>query len=113
MTVVSGAELSESSAGSGELVALDVATGKVEWKKQLPQPAYGAPTVVNDLVFETTFDGVVYALDAKSGGEVWQATLPAGINTGVVANGEFLIAPAGLPIAEGQTPEIVAFRLPG
>lgn len=113
MTVVSGAELSESSAGSGELVAIDLASGKVAWKKSLPQPAYGAPTVVNDLVFETTFDGVIYALDAKSGGEVWQAALPAGINTGVVANGEFLIAPAGLPIAEGQVPEIVAFRLPG
>jgi outer membrane protein assembly factor BamB len=113
MTVVSGEELSESSAGSGELVAIDLASGKVDWTKKLPQPAYGAPTVVNDLVFETTFDGVIYALDSKSGGEVWQATLPAGINTGVVANGEFLIAPAGLPIAEGQVPEIVAFRLPG
>jgi alcohol dehydrogenase (cytochrome c) len=113
MTVVSGEELSESSAGSGELVAIDLADGKVAWKKTLPQPAYGAPTVVNDLVFETTFDGVVYGLDAKSGGEVWQATLPAGINTGVVANGDFLIAPAGLPVAEGQEPKIVAFRLPG
>jgi outer membrane protein assembly factor BamB len=113
MTVVSGEELSESSAGSGELVAIDLANGKVAWTKNLPQPAYGAPTVVNDLVFETTFDGVVYGLDAKSGGEVWQATLPAGINTGVVANGDFLIAPAGLPIAEGQEPKIVAFRLPG
>ena len=34
--------------------------------KKLPQPAYGAPTVVNDLVFATTFEGGVYALDAKS-----------------------------------------------
>jgi alcohol dehydrogenase (cytochrome c) len=113
MTVVSSSELSESSAGTGELVALDLASGKVEWKKKLPQPAYGAPTVVNDLVFATTFDGSVYALDAKSGGEVWQAALPSGINTGVMADGEFLIAPAGLPVAEGQTAEIVAFRLGG
>jgi outer membrane protein assembly factor BamB len=69
--------------------------------------------VVNDLVFETTFDGIVYALDAKSGGEVWQATLPAGINTGVLVSGEYLLAPAGLPIAEGQVAELVAYRLGG
>jgi outer membrane protein assembly factor BamB len=69
--------------------------------------------VVNDLVFATTFDGAVYALDTKTGGEVWQATLPAGINTGVAVSGEFLIAPAGLPLAEGQTAQVVAYRLPG
>ena len=47
----------------------------------LAQPAYGAPIVVNDLVFVTTFDGIVYGLDTKTGGEVWQASLPAGINS--------------------------------
>ena len=113
MTVVSGSELSESSASTGELVALDLANGKFKWKKKLPQAAYGAPTVVNDLVFETTFDGIVYALDAKSGGEVWQATLPAGTNAGVMANGEYLVAPAGLPVAEGQVAELVTYRLGG
>lgn len=113
MTVVSGSEITESSGASGEMVALDAATGKFVWKKQLPQPAYGAPTVVNDLVFATTFDGVVYALDLNSGGEVWQASLPAGTNVGVMASGEYLIAGAGLPLAEGQVPQIVAFKLPG
>ncbi len=113
MTVVSPSEISESSASTGELVALDVASGKVEWKKQLPLPVYGAPTVVNDLVFATTVEGTVYGLDAKSGGEVWQASLPAGINVGVMVNGDTLIAPAGLPIAEGQVAEMVAYRLGG
>jgi outer membrane protein assembly factor BamB len=113
MTVASSSEVTESSSATGEMVALDLASGKVEWKKQLPQPAYGAPTVVNDLVFATTFDGVVYALDAKSGGEVWQASLPAGMNVGVMVSGDTVIAPAGLPLAEGQTPQIVAYRLPG
>ncbi len=113
MTIVSPSELSESSAATGELVALDLATGKIEWKKKFPQPAYGAPTVVNDLVFATTAEGTVYGLDAKSGGEVWQATLPAGSNAGVMPNGEYLIAPAGLPVAEGQVAELVAYRLGG
>jgi outer membrane protein assembly factor BamB len=113
MTVVSGSEVSESSAASGEVAALDLASGKVMWTKKLPGPAYGAPTVVNDLVFQTTAEGTVYGLDAKSGGEVWQASLPAGSNAGVMINGEFLIAAAGLPVAEGQVAELVAYKLGG
>jgi outer membrane protein assembly factor BamB len=69
--------------------------------------------VVNDLVFATTVDGNIYGLDTKSGGEVWQAALPAGSNAGVMPSGEHLIAGAGLPVAEGQVPEIVAYRLGG
>jgi outer membrane protein assembly factor BamB len=113
MTVVSGSEISESSGATGEMVALDIASGKVKWTAKLPQPAYGAPTVVNDLVFETTADGAIYGLDAKSGGEVWQAALPAGTNAGVMVNGEYLIAAAGLPMVEGQVPEMVAYKLGG
>ena len=37
--------------------------------------------------------------------------LPAGSNTGVAVSGNTLIAPAGLASAEGQTPELVAYRL--
>ena len=39
---------------------------------------------------------------AESGGEVWQAALPAGTNAGVMVSGDMLLAPAGLPLAEGQ-----------
>ena len=113
MTVLSGSEITESSAATGELVALDAATGKPKWKEKLPAPAYGAPTVVNDLVFATTSEGVVHAFDASSGGEVWQAGLPAGTNVGAMPSGEYLIAPAGLPLAEGQIAQIVAFKLGG
>ena len=113
MTLVSGSEVSESSAATGELVALDIASGKFKWKKKLPAPAYGAPTVVGDLVFETTSEGLIYGLDAKTGGEIWQGGLPAGTNAGVIASGEYLIGAAGLPLAEGQVPEMVAFKLGG
>ena len=113
MTVVSGSEISESSGSTGELVALDLATGKQKWNAELQAPAYGAPTVVNDIVFQTTSEGTIFAADIKSGGEVWQASLPAGTNVGVMANGEYLIAAAGLPMAEGQVPEMVAYKLGG
>jgi alcohol dehydrogenase (cytochrome c) len=111
MTVLSGAEVTEQSTSTGEVVALDIATGKVEWNRELEQPAYGATLVVNDLVFATTADGVVHALKTETGGEVWQAALPAGTNAGVMVNGDTLLAPAGLPVAEGQTAQLIAFQL--
>ncbi len=113
MTVKSGSEISEESAATGEVVAIDIKTGKIEWKRELEQPAYGAVVVVNDLVFATTADGVVHALKTESGGEVWQAALPAGTNAGVMVTGDTLLAPAGLPLAEGQKAMLVAYRLGG
>lgn len=98
----------------GELVALDVATGAVKWKHEFANaPAYGATSVTNDLVFATTFDGKVHAFDTGSGRLAWQVTLPASTNAGVAIDGDTVIAPAGLATAEGQTPQIVAYRLGG
>ena len=73
--------------------------------------AFGAVSAVNDLVFATTFEGKAYALDASTGAVVWEQQLPAGTNTGVSASGDTLIAPAGLQVASGQTPELIAYRL--
>jgi alcohol dehydrogenase (cytochrome c) len=113
MTVRSGSEITEESAATGEVVALNLKTGKQEWNRELEQPAYGATLVVNDLVFATTADGVVHALKADSGGEVWQAALPSGTNAGVMVSGDMLLAPAGLPLAEGQKASLVAYKLGG
>jgi len=115
VTLVNGGETSEGGGeNSGELVALDVATGAVEWKHFFANgPVYGSTTVTNDLVFATTFDGKVHGFDTKSGRIAWQEELPAGTNAGVTVAGDTLIAPAGLPAAEGQTPQIVAYRLGG
>jgi hypothetical protein len=44
---------------------------------------------------------------------VWSASLPAGSNSGMTASGDTLIAPAGIAVAEGQKPSLVAFRLGG
>jgi outer membrane protein assembly factor BamB len=113
LTITSGAEIGEGGTMSGELVALDAATGKVKWKHELPGAAFGAPVVVNDVVFVASSDGSLFGLDAKSGGELWVQSLPAGINAGLVASGDTLLAPAGLTAAEGQTPALVAYRLGG
>jgi outer membrane protein assembly factor BamB len=96
----------------GELVALNVATGAVEWKHKFPQAPFGATTAVNDLVLATTADGTMYAFDGDSGREVWETSLPAGINAGLTVSGNTLLAAAGLIQKEGQAPKILAYRLP-
>jgi alcohol dehydrogenase (cytochrome c) len=113
MTVLSGSEITEESSATGEVVALDVASGKVVWTAELPSPAYGATLVVNDVVFATEAEGTVHALKADSGGELWQASLPSGTNAGVMVSEDMMLAGAGLPLAEGQLPKLVAYKLGG
>jgi outer membrane protein assembly factor BamB len=108
--VVSGVETEEPGPTSGEIVALDAATGKVKWKEETASPAFGATTAANDLVFATTYEGTLSAYDAKTGQVLWREKLPAGTNSGVMLEGNTLIAPAGVAAAAGQTPQIVAFR---
>jgi outer membrane protein assembly factor BamB len=111
ITLKSGSETQENGTPSGEVVALDLATGAVKWKQKLTSPAFGATTSVNDLVFATTYEGTVSAFDAKNGQVLWREKLPAGTNSGVMAEGDTLIAPAGVAATEGETPRIVAYRI--
>lgn len=108
--IVSGSEKEEPGPTSGEIVALDAATGKVKWKEETAGAAFGATTVVNDLVFATTYEGSVSAFDVKTGQVIWREQLPAGTNSGVMAEDNVLIAPAGVAAAAGQIPKLVAFR---
>lgn len=113
LTILENSEKEETSPLTGELVALDIATGAVKWKHKFSGGAFGATTVVNDLVFATTYEGTIFAFDTKGGRVVWQASLPTGTNVGVMVSGDTLLAPAGVPLAEGQAPSIVAYRLSG
>jgi outer membrane protein assembly factor BamB len=97
--------------GTGEMVALDLATGRVLWDTKLPQMADGDATVVNDLVFTTTFDGYLIALARKTGAVVWKQKLPAFTNAPVAVVGNTLVTAASFPGGKGQTTEVIAFRL--
>jgi outer membrane protein assembly factor BamB len=112
VTVVKQGENQENGPTSGEIVALNAATGAVRWVHKLPGPAFGAVTVVNDVVLATTFEGTLFAFDATTGHVVSEVKLPAGTNTGVVVAGDTVLAPAGAALLAGQTPEIAAYRLP-
>jgi outer membrane protein assembly factor BamB len=97
--------------GKGEMVALDLASGEVKWQREFPHAVYGAATLVNDLVFTTTFDGRLYALDAVSGETVWETKLRAGTNATVAVAGDTLLTAASFPQGKGDKAEIVAYRL--
>jgi glucose dehydrogenase/mono/diheme cytochrome c family protein len=96
--------------GSGDLVALDLASGKVLWDTKLSAAPYGAATVANDLVFTTTFDGKVHAFDRSNGREVWTYQLPTATNATVAIAGDTLLTAASVPHGSVKA-EIVAFRL--
>jgi len=97
--------------GTGELLALDLATGHVLWDTKLAQMADGNATVVNDLVFTTTFDGHLLALDRKTGRVVWNQKLPAFTNAPIAVVGDTLVTAASYPGGKGQTTEVIAYRL--
>jgi outer membrane protein assembly factor BamB len=96
---------------TGEVDAVDQDTGKFRWVTQLPSTPYGAATVTNDVVFTTTFDGDLYALDANTGAVLLKAPLSAGSNAPVAVDGDYVIVGAGFPLAPGQQPLIIAYKL--
>ena len=64
------------SRGRGEFVALDAANGHVLWDRHLPSPDFGCATAVNDIVFTSTWAGMVYAFAAKDGKLLWHRGCP-------------------------------------
>ena len=98
-------------AAKGEMVAIDLATGRQLWAAKLPQMPLGGATVAGDLVFTTTFGGAVAALSRADGSIVWTARLPAGSNSTLAIAGDTLIVGAGLPLSTTQQPAVVAYRL--
>jgi outer membrane protein assembly factor BamB len=114
LEVTSQTERQEPGPLNGELVALDAKSGAIKWKHEFPSaPPFGFTTVANDIVFSTTYDGQVQAFETSNGRLAWQETLPAGTNAGVTVANDMVIAPAGLAASEGQTPQLVAFKLGG
>src|SRR5260370_13472023 len=95
----------------GEMVGLDVATGKLLWAARLPQMPLGGATVAGDPVFTPTFGGGVGALSRADGSIVWTAQLPAASKSTLAVAGDTLIAGAGLPLTATQPPAVVPYRL--
>ncbi len=95
--------------GRGELVAVDALSGRILWANKLDSLNVGAATVVNDLVFTSTYNGKIYAFNKKTGAGVWEYQAPGGINAWPAVSGDTIIFPVGL----GKTPMLVAFKVGG
>src|SRR5215469_2282805 len=93
--------------GTGELVALNLTTGKPLWTTSLPAPALGGATVANDLVFTATLFGEVVALSRQNGSIAWTAQLPSASNAPLAIVGNTLLAGV-----TAKQPEVVAYQLP-
>lgn len=70
----------------GDLIALNLGTGKLEWDHPLKAPVWESPAVVGSRVFAASTDGSVYAFNAETGRVEWQQKLPSSASTSVRAS---------------------------
>jgi alcohol dehydrogenase (cytochrome c) len=94
---------------TGEMVAVNQDTGKIEWDDKLPSSPYGAAAVTNNVVFTTTYNGHLYAFNATTGAILLNMPLSAGSNAPVTIEGDYVIAGAAVPLS-GQS-LIIAYKL--
>jgi alcohol dehydrogenase (cytochrome c) len=97
----------DTAAGAGGIVALDASNGNVLWENEYDFMPLGAVTAINDLVFTSTYDGRMFAIDRETGAEVWTMQSPAGINGWPAVAGDTILVPAGV----GAEPMLIALRL--
>jgi outer membrane protein assembly factor BamB len=101
---------------TGEVEALSLATGKVEWDTKFSSMPLGAATVSNDLLFTTLYNGVLVALNRSTGAIVYRRQLPTSTNAPIAVFGNTVLVPAGGPKTSssggGGHPQLVAYTVP-
>jgi outer membrane protein assembly factor BamB len=100
---------------TGDLAAVNAATGVIIWKRTFKSLDAGAATVANNVVFTSTFNGTIYALSTKNGSVLWSTKAPAGVNSFPAVTKTMLIVGAGAPTSGSSKPNgvIVAYSLGG
>jgi alcohol dehydrogenase (cytochrome c) len=100
----------------GEVEALNLSSGQVEWDTKVPSMPLGAATVSNDLVFTTLYKGVLIALNRDTGAIVYRHQLPASTNAPITVFGNTVLVPVGDPqtsaSAGGRNSQLVAYTVP-
>lgn len=82
------------------LLAVKADTGATLWRKEKEYPTVGGVTYANGLLFNTTTDGTIYAVDATNGDQLW-SDKTSFINPRTGDRSQYKIA-AGVTVAEGQ-----------
>ncbi len=90
-----------------QMVAIDAATGEIEWEVDLPGDSFGGATVSGDLLFTSSFGGEILALDRATGETVWSYEAPGGINGWPALAGDELYVPVGM----ADPPQLLKFDL--
>jgi outer membrane protein assembly factor BamB len=106
---------------SGEVEALNLTTGKVEWDTKVTGLPCGAATVVNNLLFTTILFGTkklvqsrLLAFNRSTGAIVFNRLLPVATNAPLAIAGNTLIVPDGGPTAPKTSgaSQVVAYSIP-
>jgi outer membrane protein assembly factor BamB len=100
---------------TGEIEALNLATGAVEWDTKVDTLPCGDTTVANNLVFTTLVTGKLIALNRLTGAIVYSRALPTTTNSPIAIAGNTVLVPAGGPGTSakgGGNPQLVAYTLP-
>jgi outer membrane protein assembly factor BamB len=93
---------------TSDLLAIDVNYGRILWDVPLNAGGFGGTTVVNDLVFTATYDGMLYAFKRDTGEQVWSYKAPAGVNAFPAFAGDMMVLPVAGP---GGPASIIGFKL--
>jgi glucose dehydrogenase len=97
---------------TGEMIAVNQDTGKIEWDDKLPSSPYGAATVTNNVVFTTTYSGDLYAFNATTGAILLKTPLSAQTNAPVTIAGDYILTGAAVPSLTAHNQAlIIAYRL--
>jgi outer membrane protein assembly factor BamB len=100
----------------GDVEALNLATGAVEWDTKVASLPVGAATVSNDLVFTALVNGTLIALNRTTGAVVYSHKLPTTTNAPLAIFGNTVLVAAGGPgdsaKGGGGHPQLVAYSVP-
>ena len=100
---------------AGEVEALSLATGKVEWDTKVSNLPLGAATVSNGLLLTTLLSGQLIAINRATGQIVFRHQLPTTTNAPIAVAGNTVLVPAGgLALHGGPAvnPQLVAYTVP-
>lgn len=103
-------------AETGEIEALSLSTGQVEWDTKVSDLPLGAATVSGNLVFTTLINGTLLALNSTTGAIVYRHQLPASTNAPIAIAGNTVLVPLGaVKISKTKPrgkPQLVALTVP-
>jgi alcohol dehydrogenase (cytochrome c) len=98
-----GGPMAKREDGTGQVNAVNVANGTIAWQTPLPYPAQGGATLTSTgLTFTSDLAGNLYALDTKTGKQLWK-----------YATGTAIVAPFSLYTAGGNEYLVIVGGEPG